>query len=281
MGFPVLEKEGEKMNLVIVRGGGDVASGIIHRLYMVGFKVVVLEIEKPLTIRRTVAFSEAVYEKEVNIEGVKGVLAKDINDIWNILDEGSVPVYIDEKGKILEVLKPMVVVDAILAKINLGTHRDMAPITIGVGPGFEAGVDVDLVVESKRGHNLGKVIYKGKAAKNTGIPGETLGFREERVICAPGEGVVKPLYHIGDKVKKGDVVCKIGDKEVIAQIDGILRGMIKEGLHVHKGLKIGDIDPRGIREYAFTISDKARAIGGGVLEGILYLKNERRKEHDK
>lgn len=276
MGFPVLEKEGEKMDLVVVRGGGDIASGIIHRLYMAGFKVVVLEIEKPLTIRRTVAFSEAVYEKEVNIEGVKGVLAKDINDIWNILDEGSVPVYIDEKGKILEVLKSMVVVDAILAKINLGTHRDMAPITIGVGPGFEAGVDVDLVVESKRGHNLGKVIYKGRAAKNTGTPGETLGFREERVIRAPGEGIVKPLYHIGDKVKKGDIVCKVGEKEVIAQIDGVIRGMLKEGLYAYKGLKIGDIDPRGVIEYAFTISDKARAVGGGVLEGILYLKRERR-----
>ncbi|MCF6459686.1 selenium-dependent molybdenum cofactor biosynthesis protein YqeB [Clostridium sp. Cult3] len=263
------------MDIVVVRGGGDIASGIIYRLYKAGFKVVVLEIGKPLTIRRTVAFSEAVYEKEVNIEGVKGILAEDVDDIWRILDEGAVPVYIDSKGEILKELEPIALVDAILAKVNLGTHRGMAPITIGIGPGFEAGVDVDLVVESKRGHNLGKVIYEGKAAENTGIPGSTLGFREERVIRAPGEGIVNPLCEIGDKVEKGDVVCTVGEEKVLARISGILRGMLKEGLYAKEGLKIGDIDPRGEVENAFTISDKARAVGGGVLEGILYLIKER------
>ena len=260
------------MDLVVVRGGGDIASGIIHRLFMAGYKVVVLEIEKPLTIRRTVAFSQAIYSGEVTVEGVKGVKAKDLDHIMEILEEGYIPVYVDSKGDIIKELKPLAVVDSILAKVNLGTSIDMAPITIGVGPGFEAGVDVDLAVETKRGHNLGRVIHEGKTAKNTGIPGDIIGYKEERVIRANYDGVVKPLYNIGDRVKAGDAVCKIGEKEVEAQIGGVLRGMITEGLFVHEGLKIGDIDPRGIVDHAFTISDKARAVGGGVLEGIQYLK---------
>lgn len=260
------------MDIVVVRGGGDIASGVIHRLSRAGYKVVVLEIENPLTIRRTVAFSQVIYSGEVTVEGVKGIKAKDLDHIREILKDGYIPVYVDSKGDVIKRLKPLAVVDAILAKINLGTSMDMAPITIGVGPGFEAGVDVDLVIETKRGHNLGKVIYEGKAVENTGIPGNVMGYREERVIRANCDGIVRPLYNIGDKVKVGDVVCKIGEKEVLAQISGVLRGMITERLFVYEGLKIGDIDPREIVDYAFTISDKARAVGGGVLEGIQYLK---------
>ena len=263
------------MELVIVRGGGDIASGIVHRLYRAGFKVVVLEIEKPLTIRRKVSFSEAIYDGEIEIEGVRAILAKDLDDIKDILEKGFVPVYIDHNGDIIKELKPLAVVDAILAKVNLGTNKKMAPITIGVGPGFEAGVDVDLVVETQRGHNLGKVIYKGKAAENTGIPGDVMGYREERVLRATGDGIVKVFHNIGDKVEAGDIICQIGDNQVIAGISGILRGIIKEDLYVYKGLKIGDIDPRNVVEHAFTISDKARAVGGGVLEGILYLRKEK------
>jgi xanthine dehydrogenase accessory factor len=263
------------MDIVIIRGGGDLASGVAYRLFMAGFKVVILEIEKPSSIRRAVSFSEAVYEGEVNIEGVRGILAKDLNDIKEILKSRHIPIYVDKKGDIIRELKPLAVVDAIIAKVNLGTNRNMAPITIGIGPGFEAGVDVDLVIESNRGHNLGKVIQEGKAAENTGIPGSTMGYTEERVIRAKANGIVKNFFKIGDRVEKGDIICQVGNIEVEAKISGILRGMIKEGLFAHEGLKIGDIDPRGIREYAFTISDKARAIGGGVLEGILYLKNER------
>ncbi len=161
------------MDLVIVRGGGDIASGIIHRLYRAGFKILVLEIEKPLSIRREVSFSEAIYKGEVEVEGVKGIFVKNLDNMWEIIYNGDIPVYIDSSGEVIDILRPIAVVDSILAKVNLGTHRDMAPITIGVGPGFEAGVDVDLVVETKRGHNLGKVIEKGFAAKNTGIPGST------------------------------------------------------------------------------------------------------------
>ncbi|NMB08082.1 MAG: EF2563 family selenium-dependent molybdenum hydroxylase system protein [Tissierellia bacterium] len=260
------------MNLVIVRGGGDIASGIIYRLYKAGFKILVLEIEKPLSIRRTVSFSEAVYEGEVEIEGVKGILINNLDNIWEVMEEGNIPIYIDPKGESIDILKPMAVVDSILAKKNLGTHRKMAPITIGIGPGFEATVDVDLVVESQRGHNLGKVIEKGFAAEDTGIPGATLGYREERVLRAKGDGIFKANYKIGDRVKKGDVIGTVGDVEIVAEIDGIIRGILKEGLYVKNGLKIGDIDPRGDVENVFTISDKARAVGGGVLEGILYLK---------
>ncbi len=268
-------------NLVIIRGGGDVASGIIHRLFISGFKVLVLEIEKPLCIRRTVSFAEAVYSKEVNIEGVKGILVYNKEDIILALENNLVPIYIDEKGEIIRELRPLAVVDSIIAKKNLGTNINMAPITIGVGPGFEAGLDVDLVIESNRGHNLGKVIYKGRAEKNTGVAGTTLGYRNERVLRAPVSGIIKPLRNIGEKVALGEAVVLIGGKEIKAKIHGIVRGMIKEGLYVKKGTKIGDIDPRGNVDNAFTISDKARAIGGGVLEGILHLNNMREDLNDR
>lgn len=269
------------MDLVVVRGGGDLASGIVHRLYKSGFKIVVLEIEKPMCIRRTVSFSEAIYSGEVEVEGIKGKLARSIDEIWDIIEGGSVPVYIDPNGESIDILGPLAVVDAIIAKVNLGTNRGMAPITIGVGPGFEAGVDVDLVIESKRGHNLGKVIYRGSASPNTGIPGTTLGYREERVLRAPTNGILKSNYSIGDKVNKGDIICYVGGMEVVAEIGGILRGILKEGLYATNGLKIGDIDPRGEIENTFTISDKARAIGGGVLEAILYWQQKEGVEYVK
>ncbi len=260
------------MELIAIRGGGDLASGVAHKLFMSGFKVVILEIEKPSSIRRTVCFSEAIYRGEIIIEGVKGVLAVDKEEINKILEQGQIPVYIDDKADIIKELKPLAVVDAILAKKNLGTKRKMAPITIGVGPGFEAGIDVDMVIESNRGHYLGKIIYEGKAEENTGIPGNIIGYTEERVLRSPCEGRIKNFYNIGDRVRKGDVICQVGEENVLAQIDGVLRGMIKEGFLVYKGLKIGDVDPRAIVDHAFTISDKARTIAGGVLEAVLYKK---------
>ena len=268
-------------NLIIVRGGGDIASGIIHRLFISGFKVLVLEIEKPLCIRRAVSYAEAIYSNEINIEGARGVLVRNIEEIILALENDLIPVYIDEKGIIIEELKPLAVVDSIIAKRNLGTNINMAPITVGVGPGFEAGIDVDLVIESNRGHNLGKVLHKGTAEKDTGVAGTTLGYSYERVLRAPVSGIIKPLCNIGRYVKAEETVALVGDKKIKSQIDGIVRGMIKEGLYVKKGLKIGDIDPRGDIKNAFTISDKARAIGGGVLEGILYLTNRRGNLSDK
>lgn len=262
----------DKMDTIIIRGGGDLASGIAYKLYEAGYRVIILEIDKPLAVRRAVSFCEAVYEGEVTVEGIRGMLAKDIKDIYKILEKGSIPVYIDGKGEIIKKIKPLAVVDAIIAKKNLGTNRNMAPITIGVGPGFEAGVDVDAVIESNRGPNLGRVFYKGRAEENTGLPAPVMGYAKERVLRAPTSGIVRPLCQIGDLVKKGDVVCQVGDEKVIAEINGVLRGMIREGLEVDKGLKIGDIDPRCIRELAFTISDKARKIGDGVLETLEYLR---------
>lgn len=259
---------------VIVRGGGDIASGVIHRLFMSGFKVIVLEVEEPLSIRRTVSFSQAIYDGEVSVEGVKGVKAKNLEEIEKIIKNNQVPIISDKNGDMISKIKPMAVIDAILAKKNLGTNKDMARVTIGIGPGFNAGEDVDLVIESNRGHYLGRVIHKGRAIKNTSVPGSVMGYDNERVIRATSDGIVKATYKIGDKVEKGDIVCKVGDNSIKTEISGILRGMIMDGLYVKKGLKIGDVDPRGIKDYAFTISDKARAIGGAVLEGILYLENK-------
>ena len=263
------------MDIVIVRGGGDLGTGVAYRLFKAGYKLVVLDIEEPSNIRRKVSFSEAIYSGELEVEGIKAVLAKSLDEIYQGLDYGIIPVYVDPKGEIIEEIKPLAVVDCIIAKKNLGTSRKLAGITIGVGPGFEAGVDVDLVVESKRGHNLGKVIHKGMAEPDTGIPGNIMGFTEERIVRAGDSGIIKNFYNIGDFIEEGDLLCEINGVKTLAKISGILRGMIKEGLYVEEGLKIGDIDPRGIKEYAFTISDKAISIGGGVLEGIMYLSKKR------
>lgn len=258
--------------LVIVRGGGDIATGTIHKLYRSGFLVVVLEIEAPTTIRRKVAFSEAMYETETVVEGVVCKRANDLSEVKEILAEGKIPIIKDENCDCLDALKPIALVDGILAKKNLGTKRDMAPITIALGPGFEAGVDVDAVIETQRGHDLGRILLEGFAAKNTGIPGIIGGYGKERVIHSPATGMIQNLSHISDTVTKGQVIAQIGETKVEATIDGILRGIIKDGSPVAKGLKIADIDPRlEEKKNCFTISDKARCIGGSVLEAILYL----------
>lgn len=257
-----------------MRGAGDLATGIAHRLHKSGFKVLMLEIEKPLVIRRTVAFASAIFEDEYTVEGVKAVKAKNPHDIHLIWSQDLIPVFIDPEAKILPFVKPGILVDAILAKKNLGTNRNMAPITIGLGPGFNAGVDVDVVIETNRGHNLGKLIFDGYAEENTGIPGQVMGYAKERVLYSPAEGVIYNLLGIGEKVKKSQVISYVGDDPVIAPIDGVLRGLIRDGMKVSAGLKIGDIDPRGIKEHCYTISDKARALGGSVLEAILFLRQK-------
>lgn len=264
-----------KLDTIIIRGGGDLASGIAYKLHKAGYKIIILEIDKPLTVRRKVAFSEAIYEGETIVEGIKGILAKDRKDIYKIWNADAIPVYIDEEGDIILEIKPLAVVDAIIAKRNLGTNKSMAPITIGIGPGFQAEKDVDLVIESNRGPNLGKIIHYGKAEEDTGIPGEVMGYKEERVLRAPCNGVVKVYYKIGDIVDEGNTICQVGNEKVIAPFKGILRGMIREGLYVKKRVKIGDIDPRCVKEYAFTISDKAKVIGDGVLGGIEYLRKKK------
>ncbi|MCM0647006.1 selenium-dependent molybdenum cofactor biosynthesis protein YqeB [Clostridium swellfunianum] len=260
--------------LVIIRGGGDIASGTIQKLHRSGFKVLVLEIEKPTFIRRKVCYGEAIYEKEFALEGATAKLIKNINELEEVWMQGKIPVLIDKEGYSIEVLKPRIVVDAILAKKNLGTHIEMADITIALGPGFEAGKDVHAVIETMRGHNLGRIILSGCAIKNTGIPGEIKGFSKERVIYSPSNGIIKNIREIGDVVKKDDLLAYVEKDEVLATLDGVLRGIIRDGSFVNKWLKIADIDPRlSEKENCFTISDKARAIGGAVLEAILYLMN--------
>ena len=259
--------------MVLIKGAGDLATGIAYRLKKSGFDVVMTEIHKPTTVRRTVAFSQAVFDNEIAIEGIKGVKVNNINEIYEEIREGNIPIIIDENAEIIKELSPNVVVDAIIAKQNLGTSIEDAPIVIGVGPGFEAKVDCHLVVETKRGHYLGKVIEEGSAIPNTGVPGNIGGYTKERIIRASSNGKIKPVVAIGDFVKKGDIVAYIDGVEVLSEIDGIVRGMLQEGIEVFKGMKSGDIDPRCEKDHCFTISDKARSIGGGVLEAIMYMNN--------
>lgn len=267
-------------NLIIVRGGGDIATGTIYKLYQCGFKVLILEIENPSAIRRNVAFSEAVYQGWQKVEDVTCFLAENLEEAQKWLQEGKLVMLIDPEGTCIQKLKPLAVVDGILAKENLGTNRAMAPITIALGPGFAAESDVDAVVETMRGHSLGRVIYHGKAIENTGVPGVIAGYAAERVIHSPGKGIMRNVKKITDTVKQGEILAWIeNEKERIpvkATIDGLLRGLIRDGYPVTKGFKIADIDPR-IQEYdnCFTISDKARCIAGGVLEALLHLKCER------
>lgn len=267
-------------NLIVVRGGGDIATGTIMKLYQCGFPVLILEIPNPSAIRRNVAFCEAVYQGSQTVENVTCYLAKDSAEAMAFLAEGKLTMLIDPQGDCLKDFQPLALVDGILAKKNLGTSRDMAPITVALGPGFTAGEDVDAVIETQRGHNLGRVLYEGCAAANTGIPGKIAGFDKERVIHSPAEGILRNEVSITATVKKGQTIAIIEtDTEkipVAASLDGLLRGLIRDGYPVTCGFKIADIDPRA-DEYnnCFTISDKARCIAGGALEAILHLKKER------
>lgn len=260
--------------LIIVRGGGDIATGTIHRLWKCGFSVLVLETEAPAAIRRQVSLCEAVYEGCAAVEGMEGVLIHSTDEAAAVWQSGKVPVLVDAAGEAIRKLRPEAVVDAILAKKNLGTVRDMAPLTIGLGPGFTAGTDVDVVIETMRGHDLGRIIREGQAMPNTGIPGSIAGYTAERVIHAAAPGVLKNIRQIGDVVEKGECIAVIDGGErkipVEASIGGIIRGLIRDGYPVTKGFKIADIEPRcGELKNCYTISDKARCIAGSVLEAIL------------
>ena len=299
----------KKNLLIICRGAGDLATGIIHRLHRAGHRVIALETDYPAAIRRQVSFCEAVYDGSAAVEGVTARIVpaladaetdtetySGINDTpaahivsekWDssaieaVLEAGEVPLLIDPKGESIALLKPDIVVDAIIAKKNLGTTINMAPLVIGVGPGFTAGQDVHLVIESMRGHNLARIITDGMAQPNTGVPGNIAGFTSERVIHAPAAGYIHDVRKIGDIVQKGDEIARIyPDKEsydnalseyvpVNATITGIIRGLIREGYYFRKGFKIADIDPRESElTNCFTISDKARSIAGSVLEAV-------------
>jgi xanthine dehydrogenase accessory factor len=261
--------------VVLIRGAGEMASGVAHRLCRSHFRVCLLEIEHPLAVRREVSFCEAVYEGETEVEGIRArrvALPREIPSTWK---EGEIPLLVDPDGKkTREYLQPDVVIDAILAKRNLGTRLGDASFVIGLGPGFCAGKEVHAVIETNRGHNLGRVILSGNAEPDTGIPGEIGGVSVERVLRTLKSGGFRPQKSIGDPVTKGEVVAVVDDYPIIAMISGVIRGLLREGVEAKKGMKVGDIDPRGKKDLCFSISEKARAIGGGVLEAILYRFNQ-------
>jgi xanthine dehydrogenase accessory factor len=259
---------------VAVKGAGEMASAVAWRIYMSNIRqILMLETASPLAVRREVSFCEAVDDGRKTVEGVEACRADSDAAIREAWTRGKIAVTVDSEWKTLDLFQPDVVIDAILAKKNLGTHMNEAPLVIGLGPGFVAGQDAHLVVETNRGHHLGRILTSGRAEPNTGIPGSIGGYTAERVLRAPCDGEFKARCSIGDLVKKGDVVATVAADVVRAKIDGVLRGLIRSSSSVRRGLKLGDIDPRGDVDYCHTISDKARAISGSVLEAILRVYN--------
>jgi len=263
--------------LVAVKGAGDLATGVMHRLCRAGFAVMATELPQPTALRRTVAFAEAVPLGQMAVEGITACRANSVEDIRQALANGFVPIVVDPNRVAFRQMQPEVMVEATLSKYNSGISMHDAPIVIALGPGYEAGKDVHAVIETNRGHNLGRVYLEGSAEPNTGVPGTIGGYAGERLLRAPCAGKLYGVHQIGDQVQAGEVVAVVkSDKDtasITATISGILRGLVRDDLEVSRGMKVGDVDPRAIREHCFTISDKSRAIGGGVLEAILYFMN--------
>ena len=257
--------------LALIRGAGDLASGIALRLWRSGIEVVMTDLPRPTAIRRTVSFSDAITHGTMTVEDVSAQFAADAREAKELLAQGVIPVLADPECCCRGELKPDVIVDAILAKRNLDTRITDADIVIGVGPGFTAGEDCHAVVETMRGHTLGRAIYRGSALPNTNIPGLIGGFAGERVLRAPADGVFESTRKIGDLVCEGDTVGFVAGEPMRATISGVLRGLLADGVEIKRGMKSGDVDPRGEASYCDTVSDKASAIGGGVLEAILHL----------
>ena len=257
--------------LVVIRGAGDIASGVALRLKHAGILVVMTDLAAPTAIRRTVCFSQAIPLGSCTVEDVTAVCAKTPAEAMEHLRHGQIPVLIDPDGTIYPALCPDAVVDAILAKKNLGTKRTDAPAVVGVGPGFTAGEDCHAVVETMRGHTLGRVIYRGSALPNTGVPGLIGGHSGDRVLRAPVDGVFQQILDIGAMVREGDIAATVNGEPMHCTLTGVLRGILISGTPVFEGMKAGDIDPRGERDNCFTVSDKALAVGGGVLEAVLTL----------
>ena len=257
--------------LVVIRGAGDIATGIALRLWRAGIQIVMTDLPAPTAIRRTVCFSQAIVHGETEVEGVSARRAETAEEALSLLAEGIIPVLADPAGTCIPVLRPAAVVDAILAKKNLGTAITDAPVVVAVGPGFTAGADCHAVVETMRGHTLGRVYYQGSALPNTGIPGLIGGFAGERVLRAPADGVFHQLLDIGAQVREGDIAATVDGRPMVCTISGVLRGILAEGTPVFQGMKAGDVDPRCKIEHCYTASDKALAVGGGVLEAVLHL----------
>jgi xanthine dehydrogenase accessory factor len=257
---------------IIMRGAGDLATGVALRLHRAGFtQLLLLETEHPLAVRRLVAFSETVAQGTVTIEGICGkrLDKHTISTCWSGNETQIIPVLVDPAGESIQMLRPHVVIDAIIAKQNTGTRIDDAGLVIGLGPGFTAGKDVHCVIETMRGHGLGRVLYSGSAMADTGVPGNIGGYTGERLLRAPQAGTFTTTHEIGDRVEAGEQVATVDGRPVNAAIAGVVRGLLRPNTPVTKGTKLGDIDPRGKTDFCRTASDKAMAIGGGVLEAIL------------
>jgi len=263
--------------LVAVKGAGDLATGVMHRLFRAGFAVVATELPQPTVLRRTVAFAEAVTQGRMRVEGVTAYRANSIEEVQEALANELIPIVVDPDGMMLQQMQPSVLVEATLSKYNSGITINDARIVIALGPGYEAGKDAHAVIETNRGHNLGRVYLEGCAEPDTGVPGTIGGYTGERLLRAPCTGRLYSVRQIGDHVQAGETVAVVqsdaGSFPITAAISGILRGLVRDGLVVNTGMKVGDIDPRAVREHCFTISDKSRAVAGGVLEAIMYLMN--------
>lgn len=259
---------------VLIKGAGEMASGIAWRLFRAHFRVCMTELERPVAVRRSVAFCEAIYEGRQVVEDVEGILVDSADSVQSAWEQNKIPILVDPNCLAKESLRPDCLVDGILAKKNTGTQSDDADLVIALGPGFVAGVDADMVIETNRGHRLGQILTDGQAEPNTGIPGEIGGYTWQRVLRAPAKGIFLTEKAIGDRVEKGTVVGSVDGSPVPAGIEGVIRGLIRPGTPVSEGFKLGDIDPRGEKDYCYTISDKARALGGSVLEAIMRTFNK-------
>lgn len=258
---------------IVVRGAGEMASGVIRRLFMASFRVIALEIPAPICIRRYVCFAEACFQKQVTVEGVTAILADSAEEAVSLAEKRRIPVLIDPEANSLSFFNPMAVIDARMLKDESDADINLAPITIGLGPGFDAGVNCHAVVETNRGIDLGRAIYSGPCLPDTGVPAPVGGYDRQRILRSPADGEFRSSCKIGDEIKSGQIVGKVASITITSSIDGIVRGLIHDDLVVSQGMKIGDIDPQGTKEYCYKISDKANAIGGGVLEALLALKN--------
>ncbi len=256
--------------IIWVRGAGDIATGVAFRLYRSGFSVVMSDLPQPTSIRRTVCFSEAIIKGTTMVEDICARFCASAKEAAAAMARGEVAVLADPTGEIARLLQPPAVIDAILAKRNIGTKRTDADVVVGVGPGFTAGVDCHAVVETMRGHTLGRVYHSGSALPDTGIPGNIAGFTLERLLRAPQAGVFKGVKQIGDVVEAGDICAYVDGMPVVTRIRGVLRGLLPDGIEVYEGMKSGDVDPRCEISNCFTVSDKALAVGGGALEAVLH-----------
>lgn len=264
----------DRKTRIVIRGAGDLATGIAHRLYKAGFRnIIMVELPKPTTVRRTVSFSEAAFVGGYTVENVTAVLVKDINEAERVIADDKIAIITIPSEEFLKIYHPNIYIDAIVAKWNRGTTINDGDFVVGVGPGFTALVDCHVVIETNRGHDLGRVIYEGQAEENTGIPGKVAGHSTDRIIRSTGIGLFRGTVQIGDEVEKDQIVGYVdldegGSSPIRAQMDGIVRGLLRDGVHVKDNWKAGDVDARCEKSHCYTISDKARAIGGGALEAV-------------